>query len=513
MRLLSESMDLAGRCLLAWLNPEKEYLPTGGWQISHDTGRWWDAILRIEDAIGFEIPAQLEAAMLRNFQIQTDNPDGLLANNPAFQPANINPHNLRESMIAYHALVRWRKNAWARAGGRRLLAAISRAFGPNGRMDYTRLGLWGTLPFTGDPSHTESPGSPWFDGTATTGRCLEGIIWFYQATGESVALDVADRIAHHHLAASTSPDGATRSEILDPANVGHNHSYLGTLRGLLLWGLLTGQRQYVETVAATYDRSVFVNNVSYSGWTPHDLGKLRFPNPAGDPVCETASCGDAIQIALWLAMNTGRPELLDDVERLVRARILPEQITQGDVEKAKAAGWTLGPRELGGWGVHGDPYGKGCILDVLAAVAHTLVDVYHHIVTRDGAGLRVNLHFTRQHPLADVVSQRGEHASLSVRPHVHENLWIRLPQWVEPDDCRLEIGGQSVAGRLIGRYLFVPREQAAIEQEIILKHPLPPRTTEEHFRGSGKTYKLSWRGDEVVGISPTEGQLCMYAGM
>ena len=31
----------------------------------------------------------------------------------------------------------------------------------------------------------------------------------------------------------------------------HTHSYLGTLRGLWLWGMLTGQREYLQRVADT----------------------------------------------------------------------------------------------------------------------------------------------------------------------------------------------------------------------------------------------------------------------
>ena len=43
---------------------------------------------------------------------------------------------------------------------------------------------------------------------------------------------------------------------------------------------------------------------------------------------ETASPGDAAQLALWLATRHGFTEYLDDVERIVRARILPSQVTE-----------------------------------------------------------------------------------------------------------------------------------------------------------------------------------------
>ncbi len=412
MQTLRETMDLAGQCCLAWLDSEKDFLPTGGYEAAHDTGRWWDAMLRREAATGIAIPAEAEGAMLRNLQALTANPDGLLLNPDRFgMQVFINPHNFREALIAFHALVRYRSSVWAAEAGHRLLLTMDRLWQPDGRLDYTKLHCWGSVPHTEDPSH--APGEPgqWFDATANTGRALEAIVWFYEATGDPLALSLAARIAPWHLEHTLSPDGATRPEILDPSNVGHNHSYLGTLRGLVLYGLLTGQREYVDTVARTYRRSFGVNNVTESGYTPHDLGKTRFPNADGVPVGETASCGDIVQLALWLALRDGQLDLLDDVERLVRARILPSQITPERFPDLAAD-----PRQRGAWGVYSDPYGVGSTHDVFAAVLHTLTDVEAHVVTREALGLGVNLHFTTERPDVWVRAERGVEARLSVTP-------------------------------------------------------------------------------------------------
>ena len=45
---LRKSMVLGGECLLRWLDPERDYLPYGTW-ITHNVGRWWDAMLRLEN--------------------------------------------------------------------------------------------------------------------------------------------------------------------------------------------------------------------------------------------------------------------------------------------------------------------------------------------------------------------------------------------------------------------------------------------------------------------------------
>ena len=506
MLTLAQAMELAGECHLAWLDPEKGFMPTGGYEVAHDTGRWWDAMLRLEAATGFVIPAELEGAMLRNLQTLTDNPDGLLMNNPEVEwlreSACINPHNFREGLLALGTLVRCRGSRWARRAGLRLLATLKRCLTPEGWLDYTRLECWGKVPFTGDETHHRPEGAAWFDMTASTGRALEAIVWFYEATGEGLALEVAETIARHHIANTVNADGSVRREVMSPDSIGHNHSYLGTLRGLVLYGLFVGQGEYVDAVSATYRESLWRHNITESGWTPHDLGKARFPNEAGDPVAETASCGDVAQLALWLALKAGQPELLDDVERLVRARLLPAQIMAED-------GGDIGPRQIGGWGVHGAPYGKGCILDVLAAVLHTLADVHGNVVTGGAHVLTVNLHLTHSCAEAEIVSTRGAEATLTVRPRVRGDVLIRVPGWVATETVAATVGGRDYAPMFVGRHLLIREADLGLGAEIVLRYPLPERETIERFR-SGREYRLRWRGDDVVGISPHDGPGMIY---
>ena len=502
-------MELGHTCLLAWLDSERQSFPTGGYEVAHDTGRWWDAMLRVEAAIGLATPADREAAMLRNLQALLDNPDGLLMNLPdealMGKPAYVNPHNFREGLLALGTLARVRGSRWAVAAGLRLLGTLDRLFQPDGRLDYTRLQCWGRVPLSADPCHLQPEGAAWCDATANSGRALEAIVWFYEATGEPLALDVASRIAEHHLQHTVHAGGAPRREILDPDNVGHNHSYLGTLRGLLLFGLLTGQRAYVEAVSHTYRHALWQHHITESGATPHDLGKTRFPNEAGDPVVEAASCGDVAQIALWLALRDGQTELLDDVERLVRARLLPEQITPED-------GPDLGPRQVGGWGVHGAPYGKGSILDVGAAVLHTLCDVHDSITRVTPLGLTINLHLTASTPHAEIVSQRGAEALLSVRPSARHNVLIRIPAWAPRESVSTAINGVAQPTMFVGPWLLIPREHVSPGCEIAVRHALPERASTERF-ASGASYRLYWRGDDVVGIDPHDGPMTMHPPM
>lgn len=75
---MRKAMDRTADCCLAWLNPEDDFLPTGGYEVAHDTGRWWDAMLRYEAATGRAIPQQAEKRMMQNLRLLTNNPVALL---------------------------------------------------------------------------------------------------------------------------------------------------------------------------------------------------------------------------------------------------------------------------------------------------------------------------------------------------------------------------------------------------------------------------------------------------
>lgn len=509
---LRTRLEIAGEGLLAMLDSDKEFMPTCGYEVAHDLGRWWDAALRLEAAIGFPIPAELEAASLRNLHRLTDNPDRLLMNRMDVpwlkEDARINPHNFRETLLAFGALVRRRQSIWARDAALVLVQTMARILQADGRLDFTGLGSWGQVPHTQDPSHTEEKRQQWFDGTATSGRALEAVVWLFESTGEPSVLDLAQRLAEHHLEYSTNRDGTVRAEIVAPDNVGHDHSYHGTLRGLLLFGLLTGQKEYVDVVEATYRNGVRNRIVKESGWAPHDLGKLRFPNDQGDPVGDPATAGDAAQLALWLALHAGCDDLLDDVERLVRARLLPAQMADEDMRSNPER--TFPPRERGAWCIHGPSHaGKGCTPDVHAAVIHTLCDIHSHILTRTATELRVNLHFDAENDAVQTVNTRGQDARLAVTVKQPNNVLIRIPGWTPEPSIRLAIDGKTRPLRRTDAFVCVPAAALKSGSTIELSHDLPQRSTEEEMP-SGRHYRFRWKGDEILGIAPQEDGMPFY---
>ena len=497
---IKDSMNLAGQNLLNVLDPDHDYAPTGGWLVTHDTGRWWDAMLRLEAATGFAIPAHLEGAMLRNLDRFTDNPDGLL-----FVPFDLGYrepifelHSLREAMLAFSALARYRHSRWAIERGRRMLETLQRALRSDGTWDEEQFAYSRQL-------GKERPGSGKDDMTGSTGRLIEALLEFYQAGGDALALELAGRMARFHFERSTTASGHLPEALASAANVGHTHSYLGTLRGLLRFGLLTRRHEYVERVAATYKQALPAI-VKESGWAAHDLGHGRFFDRLGNAVPEVAAPGDVAQLALWLAVEAGYTDLLDDAQRLVLSRLLPSQITAADDTPARP----VTTREMGAYGgVHSLPHGgKNCTIDVTAAVLHTLTDIYQHIAVRGADGLRINFALDYEDDTVQIAVEKGAQAVVTVDVQdAHERAAARARLGA----CRVGAPDrQRPAGdnNMIGSYALIPCEHTP--GVIRLSYDLPERHTVE-TTAKGQQYHFTWRGDEIMGVSPNDDDRPFYA--
>src|SRR6185312_1134390 len=102
-----------------------------------------------------------------------------------------------------------------------------------GQMNYPKLATVAGGPLTADPLMIQrAPAGEWFNATATTGRAIEAIVWFHEATEDALAWKLAQRLAETHLRQTIDLSGEVRAELRDPGHVGHTHSYCGTLRGL-----------------------------------------------------------------------------------------------------------------------------------------------------------------------------------------------------------------------------------------------------------------------------------------
>lgn len=507
---LKNSMELGGECLLRWLDPGRDYLPYGTW-ITHDVGRWWDAMLRLENTTGFPIPAQLEGASLRNLHWLTDNPDGLLFVPPGldWHLMRFELHSLREGILAFGALVEFRQNRWVRDAGHRYLMTIDRCLKEDFTWDVDKFDYSRQFSGSGNEHPIHFPASSnRAQKTPTHGRCIEALVWFYEATGDDLAMELADRLARFHIHYVMNSDGSIPAEFTaEDSPSGDRQSYLYTLCGLLLFGVMTGQSEYVDAVVRAYTAGV-PSIVNESGWVAHDLGRLNYPDKSGNPMANTESTGAAARLALWVAVHTGRADCYDNVERLVRARLFPGQLTEIDLQNNPDV--EVPPRFVGGWGANDFPHaGKGCNPSGTAEIVHTFCAIYQSVCTREKTGLVVKMHFDHDDENVHIRAHRDEQATLTITPRIDDNLLIRIPGWVPRESVELTVSGKRVSPKMIGSYAFLGKEQIGAGTEINLRHALPARRTTETMP-AGETYEFSWRGDEITGIDPNDKPLPFY---
>ena len=512
MLSLKHSMELAGTNLLHSLAPEDDYLPL--WSVTiepdkrarrrkywpeHNLGRWWDALLRLEACTGFAIPAEMEHAMLRHLRACVDNPLSVCASMDRTASC-FDDHSQREVLLALAALIRWRDNDWAEGAGNRMIESLDRFICPDGAWDRALMNeVAASAGRHVDVGGGAEDGAPGVEFTNSHGRMIEGLLEFYTACGDPSALLLAQRLAEFHLKVSTRADGT----VPETTRYVHTHSLFGMLRGLLLFGKLTRQQEYVDRVAKTYARTVRTR-VKQSGFISHDWGSEQRG--------ETTSPGDAAQLALSLA-RLGYTEFLDDAERIVRARILPSQITtpQG-LSPAQDEDHSVDFEALtvdAFGGMHTHPHG-GILptTDITAADLHTLCDIYSHITEQRAVGLIVSFHFDCDDDRARIESTREARGRLVIEPKSAGPVLVRIPSWVPEESVDLEVDGQRAGLSRVGRFLIVQAtdNQARIE----VGYDLPEQTVDEEI--DGVTYCITWRGDDVVGIAQNTDHLPFYPG-
>lgn len=512
---LKRVMEMGGQNLLYVCNPDLNYLPYfivpepggpgGDHAWNHNIGRWLDAMLRLEDAIGFKIPAEQEKSMVENLRKFCENPDNLPFG-PRDNWLGIQPdcyvHSFREYILAVNALVRYRNSKWAAELGHKMLESIERATNPDGTLALKNLDTYVNYYKPANKDIVCPDGTDDAPTHGVTDRAIEALIWYYQATGDPLAIKLADRFARYHLKNSTNPDGSLNVTSRLPHPIGHTHSYLGGLRGLFLFGQLTRQHEFMDAVKSTYEVTV-KSFVRESGYACHDLGTV--PETVTN-IPESSSPGDAAQLALWLGLQTGHIEYLDDAERWVRAKIITSQCP---AQYARDAEGNLDLRLLGAWSCYLHPQGGlRSYTDVTAAVLHSLCDLYKHIAIRDEAGLRVYFHFDYEDKNVQIISERNGEAKLTIIPKQKDNVFVRIPKWTPADSVRLTVGGKSVPVKMMGDFAFIERVFLPDNMTIVIEYGLPIKTTVEVI--NNVEYHYTWKGDEIIGACPNTDARPMY---
>jgi len=504
---VAENLTAGGVHLLDCLCPDQDHLPY--WHMvvdedqraeyqfrrhcnGHNVGRWWNAVLRLQATTGFDIPAPVEADMLAHTWRMCDNPTGILLDDP--DPDRIDTwyiHSYRETMLALGLLVAHRNCATARRQGLRAIAQMGKASADLTQWDLSRCG-----PMRCDPLLKGRGSEPCY----THGRAIEGLLCFYEATGQQQALDEAGRLAEFHFARTVDPAGGLAS------GCGHHtHSYLNTVRGLVQYAALVGRPSWLETLLATYRNAVSAM-ITPSGFATHDTGDTS-TRSGGD----IAAAGDIAHIALLLWDHFRDPTLLDDAERLARCRLVPAQIRElMPVRPRSDDGQDCHrdlPRRFVGaiGGSVGQAQGQTCVTDFTAAALHSLIELYGRTVEATQDVARVNFHFDAERAGVAVRCLReGATRRVEVRSAAPRDLLIRVPAWAPTASVQLTVNGDGEDVQMREGFAFVP-SAGRQETGAVLCYALPEVTRREAWREPAATQDhlvFHWRGDEIAGVDP-----------
>ncbi|OGV72473.1 MAG: hypothetical protein A3K19_16655 [Lentisphaerae bacterium RIFOXYB12_FULL_65_16] len=193
-------------------------------------------------------------------------------------------------------------------------------------------------------------------------HCLDGLAALYEVDPQPRYAELALQIARSVRSFDT--------EI-------HSHHFLASLRGMLDWHLLTGERFLVDRVAQEWG-FIMEKGLLDTGGVPE-----AFNNPKTDEGCSEV---DWVLVNLKLHQITGRYEYLEAAERAIHSHFFMNQAPGGGFGTWNGFHGQVGPMPPGSAGrfveafwccsMHG-PYG--------------LAEVARHVYTTGADGIHVNL--------------------------------------------------------------------------------------------------------------------------
>lgn len=387
--------------------------------------------------------------------------------------------------------------------------------------EYT-LGGW---PSANSIKHQLAP-----DPASFSGRLIMPLLRWHRVTGNEDAIELCGWFVRLIIDRSGvfNEDGSFNDAKI--FRDGHFHTRLGTLDGLARYAEFVGDHALTRFVQRSFAWAL--TQATGFGWTPGDLTDQRYEH-------ETCSLVDLIAIATTLA-RLGFTEYWTVAERFCRNHLAESQlrdldwVTSAPDRSQDEPGWItyyrVGERVRGafaGYGAPNDfvsdvPLGRGHTADIQACCVGSgvrgLFTAWDSIVTGDEDLVRVNLLLNRGSRLVDVRSHLPHEGrvDLDVRADCRE-LRLRVPEWAGYAGLvatRRPHAGEAtaVAGTDVGVWapdgsLTFARPRAG--ERFTVTFPVAESTTVE--LAAGREFRTTWRGDDVVAISPEGTSRPMYS--
>ena len=355
-----------------------------------------------------------------------------------------------------------------------------------------------------------------FDLTRHTGRgeqcirngvMLEALVDRYFVAKDDVALDLAVGLANGLL-------GPSRYFNWKKEFMGHVHSTVWFATGLAKLARATGDKDYLSAAKGIYD---YARSLSSSfGWVP----EYAQWHPMAEEHCETCCIKDMLCCA-WQLVVSGFPQYWTDIDLFSRNQLVENQITSAtyvvcDNSKPDSAedGITyrdIDKRMIGGYTGGSMPNSISIakfrsIAGCCGGTAPQAVQiVWENAVTKEKGAWVVNVPMDRETPAFSLVSEYPDAGRMAIRLKRAGVAAFRRYAWMGRA-VKGFVDGAEVALEEKDGILFFPRLKAGQTAE--LRHAL--RTVVRRETTAGKTSKVSWRGPDVVDISPRGEHLRLF---
>lgn len=364
--------------------------------------------------------------------------------------------------------------------------------------------LYDTL--TGWPTPNMEPittGSAGFEGAITL-----PFAQYYELTGDPLADEFLDKFIRFLLERATdfNPDGSfTKTDVVN----GQVWSRMMTNEGILIYGLASGRTDLVNWARTVFDKALELHGTRF-GWLPENLA---FNHGQG---CETDTMTAQIETAFLLARKVD-DAYWDVAERIAMNQLLAQQLRRADFldNTERLIGTFHSFCRPDDW--H-NPQGQNFTQSSHGSGMRALYNVWYHaawweegaVPGEAGRTLRVNLHWSKNIPGAQIISYLPGSTQLEVKLWRSCDLIVRKPDWAALGQISVEAqpmaGGAAVAVpiTLNGRWMHLGHFDAGTKVTLTFPEDIVVQQDVIHNRAQGVDYPYTtqWRGNAVISISP-----------
>ncbi len=375
-----------------------------------------------------------------------------------------------------------------------------------------------------------------------------------------------------HSSDEAGNDGAFRPDGSFGAASGgslHMHGHTHALPGLVLLGeqlIASGQREKgLDFIRKTqsifewlYDASVNPDAGSMTGWLPEFLCVKSGWDRKGD--CEGCTMGDIVQAAVALGMASRLDpglepfvDYFDRAEQIYRGQVVEsifhvtpqyqsvlkdcltkrvakempgasekdkkeklEQYYQESIRTAeRMEGRLLGLCGFPDWvNLYTSPLDAelpgidmmGCCADAVIRASHA---IWRHTVTGDERETRINLAFSHDSPLVQVVSCLPHRGEINIIVKESQKVLVRIPGWAPKEKVKTYIDKQPLKTGWQGSYVVFDKIKKG--QQLTVVYPLRMAEVKETIYGADFVeYTEKWRGNTIVDIAPVGQRIPMF---